>query len=118
MERQGQNSDRIKNLSRDIQKLIDRAQDPDPATSEQRKPFSVPNATCHTLRHTYGQLLYDTGKHPIDVVSELMGHHRVSTTTKYYVGKTKERKAMLAAVVRSRAAEWSTDNVIPIKQRA
>jgi integrase len=106
----------IDNLAQDIQKLINWAQDPDPITEEFRKPFHV-HATTHTLRHTYGQLLYDSGT-DLSVVSELMGHRKLATTQKFYVGRTNERKALLAEIVRSKARPKSPDNIVPFKKKA
>jgi len=109
----------IGNLTKDFVTIFRKAQDPDPATGKLQKPFSVP-VTCHTLRHTYGQRLYDSGKYPIDVIAELMGHRHVATTMKFYVGKTEERKATLARAVQSQNTDRlkNLKNVVPIKQRA
>jgi integrase len=106
----------MKNLRRDIDALIRWAQDPDPETGEYRKPFGV-EASSHTLRHTYGQLLWDSGKYSIDVIAELMGHARYTTTQKYYVGKTDERKATLVKAVLNQHTP-NPDNVIPMRKGA
>lgn len=109
----------IKHLRNHIGNLIRQAQQPDLETGELTEPFAV-HATAHTLRHTYGQLLYNRGE-ALDVIQELMGHKKLDTTAKFYVGKTKERKAFLVNRVLTHATDRTITpppaNVVPIDQK-
>lgn len=53
--------------------------------------------TCHSLRRTYGSLLYEASGGDIRMVAKVLGHDRIETTSAHYIadGTEKERAAKL-----------------------
>lgn len=55
------------------------------------KRIGIAPKTLHTYRHTFATNLCRSGE-PIEVVRELLGHKDITTTAKYYVMVSKDRK--------------------------
>ena len=52
---------------------------------------NIEGVSIHSLRHTFGSLLYKKGV-DLKTISVLLGHKNVRTTEQIYVGITKEQK--------------------------
>jgi len=72
----------------DVAARMHRAQTPMPVSSLQRlivvarKELNLPEATVHTLRHSFATHLIEAGA-PIHAVKELLGHQQINTTMIY-----------------------------------
>ncbi|MCR5129369.1 MAG: site-specific integrase [Lachnospiraceae bacterium] len=61
------------------------------AEEENRKPFIIPDFTCHHMRHTFCSRLCE-GETNIKVIQALMGHKDIQTTLDIYTEVSEKKK--------------------------